>query len=202
MHASPVSMRICARSLLVLMGLVGWNACSGDISQVYVDGGYSVQTDGQLAPPADSGPIATDVLLPDGGQDPDLGQRPDTTAPIPGPGELCPFAECTADAVCLGGLCHKICVQESTCNDKGATACAANEVCLQATSFSDACFVATAKTGQLCGVEPEYALCRAGNLCVKVDARQPRCLKLCKYGCSAGEVCMSTTNDCQVCVTP
>lgn len=142
------------------------------------------------------------------------GEKPDTPAEreeqqatpqsfsapaLPGPGELCPDALCSDEAVCLGGVCHRKCTQAlPSCNDV-VRGCTAEEVCLPATSFTDACFPATARTGEPCGSEADGAICRAGNLCVQGLDGHARCLKLCRYSCPAAQ-CVQTTSGCDVCV--
>jgi hypothetical protein len=125
--------------------------------------------------------------------------EPLTAPQLPGPGELCPEAACQDNAVCLGGICHRKCAQAvPSCNDvvKG---CASDEVCMPATSFTDACFAATARTGEPCGASAEGAICRAGNLCVYGPDDRAYCMKLCRYNCPEAQ-CVETTSGCAVCL--
>lgn len=142
----------------------------------------------------------------------DLGVReggPPQDAPPPPPGDLgvvdapqtpgdpCPFGTCGGQAICVAALCRAMCTASpGGCNEKTGD-CPAGTACFPATSFTDACFPATAKTGETCGGGND---CVPGNVCVKVGSAQPVCLSLCKYGCQAGQRCVQTSNNCQVCL--
>ncbi|MCA9667544.1 MAG: hypothetical protein KC503_18215 [Myxococcales bacterium] len=147
---------------------------------VYFDTG--VPTEGG-PPPPDSGPTP-----PDGAP---LIDAPQT------PGDPCPTGTCGGNAICVAAICRATCTQSPDgCNDKTG-ACPDGEACFSATSFTDACFSATAQTGQTCGSGNN---CVEGNVCVRINNGSPRCLSLCKYGCQPGQQCVKTSNLCSVCL--
>ncbi len=185
---------------LVPLAIVSLVACAGDVTHLPSSLG---------APPlqsGDAGTIGADAEPPQptpAEPEADLGTsqpQPDTLAPLPGPGEVCPAAECTADAICLGGVCHRKCTTQAQCNEKQQPGCAADEICLPASSFTDACIPAIAKLGELCGPDADGALCQAGMLCINVNEAKARCMKLCEYGCAPGQQCAGASNGCDVCV--
>jgi len=154
---------------------------------------------GNVATIGPGGDGAPDFVRPstDGTGRPKDGPAPGDTGPkgdvLPHPGDPCPFAECTADALCLGGLCMRKCSQ--MCNEP-TDECVAGEACYAATTFSSACFPdATVDTGGACGAE---ARCKPGNLCVRVNSGGPRCYLLCKLGCNG--TCAQADNGCEFCI--
>jgi hypothetical protein len=114
-------------------------------------------------------------------------------------GDPCTFGQCGLNLICGGGTCLTMCTQPTpACNDKVAT-CGPNEACLEASSFTDACYPATAQPGQPCS----DAICVAGSLCVEVrqgtKTLPPKCLKLYQYGCGGAQAAV-TDNGCKVCL--
>jgi hypothetical protein len=71
---------------------------------------------------------------------------------------------------------------------------------MEASSFTDACYPATAQAGQPCS----DAFCVAGTLCVEVRSGSttspPKCLKLAKNGNCPSWQRASTDNRCEVCL--
>lgn len=162
----------------LLVAAVVLSSCTGRVATV------EPHQDGD-PPRVDRGGVTGDgpVLPPDAGK----------ADVLPHAGDPCPFAECTPDALCLGGICLRICSQP--CNEP-TDECAAGEACYQATTFSSACFPgATADTGEGCGAE---ARCLPKNLCVRVNNDPARCFLLCKYGCNGS--CYKADNGCEFCV--
>ncbi len=166
-------------------------ACGGTIFHPPGDDGG--KRDGRIAP-SEAG------HLPDGPAKGDGLTRIDLTA---NPGDPCTYGQCGANLICMANTCLKMCDQPMPgCNDKVAT-CGANGACMGASSFTDACYPATAQYGQPCDVTTAL-FCVGGSLCVAVTAggvtRPPKCLKLCKYGCPTGVTCGKTNNGCDVCL--
>ncbi len=114
------------------------------------------------------------------------------------PGEACLYGACGPNLICMANQCLKMCIQPmSGCNDK-VTECGTNHACMFASSFTDACYPATAQAGQPCDLS-KALYCVGGALCVKVGTNTPKCLKLCKYGCGSAP-CQKTSNGCEVCI--
>jgi hypothetical protein len=124
-----------------------------------------------------------------------------TTFDLPvSPGVPCLSGACGPNLICMANVCLKMCTNaDSKCNAKVAT-CAANEACMYASSFTDACYPAPRTAGQSCD-ETQALFCAQGNLCVRVGtAATLTCLALCQYGCPAKTTCQTTNTGCKVCV--
>lgn len=160
-----------------LLGVLLLGACTGGVTTVGPDD-HGPAREGGPQPPRDRGA-------------PGDAARSDI---LPHPGDPCPFAECTPDALCLGGVCLRKCSQQ--CNEPTSGECIDGEACYQATTFSSACFPgATASTGERCG---EQVRCKPKNLCVSVNEGSPRCYLVCKFGCSG--TCVKADNGCEFCI--
>lgn len=119
------------------------------------------------------------------------------------PGDPCTYGQCGTNLICMANTCLKMCNQPMPgCNDKVDT-CGSSGACMGASSFTDACYPATAQYGQPCDVS-NALFCVGGTLCVAVTSggttRPPKCLKLCQYTCPPGVPCGSTNNGCRVCL--
>ncbi len=115
-------------------------------------------------------------------------------------GDPCTFGKCGPNLICMANICMTMCVQPMPgCNDKVSACKGDKEACMYASDFTDACYPATAKEGQPCDVQ-KAIYCVGGTLCVKVGTANPKCLRLCKYGCPTGAQCGKTSNNCQVCI--
>ncbi|MCK5800413.1 MAG: hypothetical protein KAI47_24655 [Deltaproteobacteria bacterium] len=108
----------------------------------------------------------------------------------------CLTGKCGNGMLCVANICHKACETLPTdhCNDK-VPACGAGEACVQASSFSEACFAAD-PVGSPCG---QGQMCAAGTLCVNTG-KYVRCLKLCKYGCASGQCGTTQEYKCSICL--
>jgi hypothetical protein len=130
------------------------------------------------------------------------GKKPDASAKYDLPvkaGVPCLSGACGPNLICMANICLNTCTNpDSKCNAKVAT-CAANEACMYASSFTDACYAAPRTAGQSCD-ESQALFCAQGNLCVKVGTASPMCLALCSPGCPTKTTCQTTNTGCKVCV--
>jgi hypothetical protein len=159
---------------------------------------------GSVVPPSgdDARRDGNPIVWPEGGTK-DRGTRDsspflqDLTAAA---GDPCTYGKCGPNLICMANICMTMCIQPMPgCNDKVATCKATSEACMYASDFTDACYPATAKEGQACDMSTA-TYCVGGTLCVKVDSKPPKCLRLCKYGCPSGAQCGKTSNGCSVCI--
>lgn len=129
----------------------------------------------------------------------DLGVQPDVGTPLRQAGDPCPEADCFSDKLlCIGGVCRIKCVQPKPGCNHAVTECPAGESCLAATTFSDACFPATGKLGDVCDASNP---CSANYICVQLSG-PATCLALCSLNCQSGEQCLESSQGCKVCVKP
>jgi hypothetical protein len=183
MHIALDQKRFRAASLFTVAVLLG--ACPGSYHPTGGrDGGSSKDLQifwPEASKPTESGTNANDL------------RAYDLTATA---GDPCTFGKCGANLVCLPNLgkCVKMCTStNSTCNVK-VTSCTASQACLRFSTFTDACYPATAKYLANC----TNLICEQGNLCVD-NGTTDKCLRLCQYGCPSGVSCVGTTNGCSVC---
>ena len=155
---------------------------------------------GSMAPKDQSGPVDRG----EGGRRADQQKKVDATPtfdlPVT-PGVPCLSGACGANLICMANECLKMCTQpDGECNAKVAT-CGAQEACMFASSFTDACYPAKKTAGQACDYS-QAIYCAQGALCVTVGTASPICLQLCQYGCPANTTCRQTNppNVCNVCV--
>lgn len=142
----------------------------------------------------------SELSTPDGGGGPRDGKVNNKVDLPTTPGVPCLSGQCGPNLICMANVCLKMCNQPMAgCNDLVAT-CSPKEACMSASSFTDACYPASAALNDRCDLT-QAIFCVQGTLCVKVDSKPGgRCLKLCKYGCPSGTHCVTTTNHCDVCL--
>jgi hypothetical protein len=116
-------------------------------------------------------------------------------APGPPPGDPCSAGQCPKGLICgVDLICRRPCTQ-TDCNERAAE-CAADEMCGWATSFSGACYKATARVLDPCTSQTR---CAAGTVCETIGSSAARCLKLCKDGCGPNINCVTGALGCKVC---
>jgi hypothetical protein len=127
----------------------------------------------------------------------DVGNGPDLTGTVLQVGDPCPQADCFSDKLlCIGGVCRAKCTQPKPGCNYAATECPVGTICLEATTFTDACFPADGTLGDPCDVEDP---CGPNLVCVQVSG-PATCVALCSQGCQAGEQCLETSKNCKVCI--
>ena len=107
----------------------------------------------------------------------------------------CTYGKCGKNLICMANVCKKKCAA-TDCNEK-TSQCKANQACFWASTFTGACLDTSAKYLQKCG---SGIYCEQGTLCVQVGSKQPRCLKLCKYGCNGKPCAKLDQLNCTVCL--
>ena len=131
---------------------------------------------------------------------PAAGDGPGTTDLTVKVGDPCTSGKCGAGLICMANVCWSMCTRVDKCNSV-VSPCGPAEACMWASDFSDACYPASATAGQPCD-NAKGIYCVGGTLCVQPGQNAPRCLKTCPggSGCPAGVQCVSTSNNCHVCL--
>ncbi len=142
--------------------------------------------------PIEGGTSTFDVRPHNDTRSPDFLHKVDLTTKVDDP---CTYGKCGKNMICMANVCKKMCDTKG-CNEK-TSQCSSNKACLWASTFTGACLETNAKYLQKCG---QGYFCEQGTLCVRVGTKQPKCLKLCKYGCPTGAPCAQLDNGCYACI--